>query len=81
MHLKEKMVAVYIPAALIPGICNFKGDVLLNINRLVVEGGFTLKAGQFVTSVNEYEKMRALIGLKDPKHGYNVAKELNPPAE
>lgn len=81
MHLKEQMVAIYIPAALIPGICNFKGDILLNMDRLVVEGGFCLNAGQFVTSVDEYEKMRKMVGLKDPKHGYNVGKELNPPSE
>lgn len=81
MPSKEKMVALYIPEALIPWIHNFKGDILLNINKLAVEGGFALKTGQFVTSVSEYERMRVMVGLKAPKHSYNTQKELNPPSE
>lgn len=81
MLIKEKMVAIYVPERLIPGICSFKGDILLNINRMTVEGGFSLKKGEFVTSVNEYERTRAMVGLKDAKHGYNILKDLNNPSE
>lgn len=81
MHYEQKLVAIYIPETLIPGIRNFKGDILLSINRMAVEGGFRLTAGQFVTSVSEYERMRVRVGLKDQKDSYNMQTELNPPTE
>jgi len=81
MFIKEKMVAIYVPERLIPGICSFKGDILLSINRLTVDAGFSLKKGEFVTSVDQYERMRTMVGLKDEKHSYNKSQELNPPSE
>ncbi|MEZ2600774.1 hypothetical protein [Kluyvera intermedia] len=63
MHEKEKMIAIYIPEALIPNVCTFKGEVLLCLDCLKVLDGFTLGKEEFVASVVSYSEGLRLAGL------------------
>ncbi|CAI1830965.1 MULTISPECIES: hypothetical protein [Serratia] len=60
---KDDTIAILVPESLIPHIRKFKGGILLYVDCLVVENGFDLGEGEFVTSVASFTEVMSLAGL------------------
>ncbi|QHA85719.1 hypothetical protein [Serratia rhizosphaerae] len=60
---KDDAIAMLVPESLIPHIRDFKGGILLYVDCLVVEDGFALEEGEFVTSVASFTEVMSLAGL------------------
>lgn len=63
MSTNENMVAIYVPESLIPGLREFTGSILLNMDRLIVEDGFALTPEEFVTSLKMQGEAEMLAGV------------------
>lgn len=50
MSINENMIVIYVPESLIPGLRELTGPVLFDMDKLKVDGGFALRADEFVTN-------------------------------
>lgn len=59
----ERMLVVRIPEALIPGLTNLSGPVLLYLDKLKVEDGFALTENEFVASLDTLQTVISMAGV------------------
>ncbi|MGC4125042.1 hypothetical protein [Enterobacter sp.] len=80
MAAREKMIAIYVPASLIPGFDQHVGPVLFYMDRLRVEDGFALAENEYVTTLERYAEACKMAGVY-PDNLAIITKGIEPPTE
>lgn len=63
MPLNEKMIVIYVPESLIPGLKELSGPITLYMNRLRAEDGFAHTDDEFVASIRTLSTALSLAGI------------------
>lgn len=63
MPNREKVIAIYVPESLIPGLQELSGPVLLYLDRLCIVDGFALASDEYVTSIRMQRDVELLPGI------------------
>lgn len=63
MLLNEKMLVIYVPESLIPGLAELNGPITLYMDKLHVEGGFAHADDEFVASLQTLSCAISLAGI------------------